>query len=489
MIAFEKDELDLELKKYKLDDLLVLLAKKSQEMYKQGVAIEKVVWRHPIGGLVQKESQLMPVWGLAELSYRAIKNSNDYRPRNPTLQDIYKFNNLLAKVTDEAARRESKDRSPDESKIDIFLGLSQTQFWWQDLVRTKVIFYNFLRYYLLLKKMPKYFTEFTHPNKDLLDITGFEIKDFSKLLCAGYAWLYTNSPEINLDRMDKSVTKEYPIITPENLLKCLEFFVGDYEYYRRKDHPYNPLFFKPIIKTQTNRLIISNAFIWVRKFYEGIYWIIRDKYLRSASRTFTAAFGHYYEKYIEELLKHYLTPEKFQRIKEKGKADWLIYTGKYLLIVEQKSSLMSVSLKTEYPSPAKLDEYLEIFKKACIQLKNTSDALRKSQSTVIKLILHFERLHFKESFLKKKLEELCKDYMDNLRKYYLVDTDEFEQLIQTLSENIDSFNKIVEAKINYEENPPPPTKGTDFRDIIYDVYGWREVKFLEKYSYIFDNIV
>ena len=319
----EKDKLDLTIKKYKLDNLLLLIADKSREMYLGGKSFETIDWYRKIGGFDQKLSQLMPIWGLADLSFRAICNSNDHRSREANFQDLCALNNLLAEVTDKKAGGNISYTSSGGAGTAMLLGLSQTQFWWQEIAKNRnSVVYSFLRYYLLLYKIPNYFSQFKHPDKDLFEITGFNIPDFSKLLFVLYAWTATTpTSEISLLKdIAPEITEKNPIVTLENIARGMQFFVGDYDYYR-SGHVYNPLFFRPIVKTQTGRLIVSNTFIIVRKFYEGIYWLIRDKYRAIDSRDFTSAFGYYYERYINEILEFYLKPGTFRKIDQEGKAD------------------------------------------------------------------------------------------------------------------------------------------------------------------------
>jgi hypothetical protein len=488
----ERDELEVELRKHKLDSLLLLIADKSREMFNKGESLETITWNRRIGGLTESFNQLMLIWGLADLSYRAIKCSNDYRAQESKLDDLFKLNNLLAKVTDQEAGRRSSIKITEQAKVDIFVGLPQTQFWWQDIARNRAgIVYHFLRYYLLLREMPNYFPDLKHPDKDLQEITGFGIDDFSKLLFACYALLLTApSSEFSIINVDVKVTQKNPVVTSDNIKKCLSFFTADYLYYRQETHPNNPLFFRPVIQTQSKRLIVANAFLFIKKFYEGIYWIIRDKYMQNNSQDFTNAFGHYYEKYIESLLSYYLKPGVFQKIgNDKGGADWIVYTDKYRLIIEQKSSLMSVKLKKEYPSLEELDKYLVNFNKACAQLRKTNNAIKENNRITVNLILHFEKLYFKEAFVKKELLKLGGNDFDQLRNYYLIDTEEFEQLIQVLSEDTNAVNEILDSKIAYEDNPPSPQYGQDFFDILKMKRKFFEVKFLEKYRPIFDNLI
>jgi len=489
MSLAEKDKLDLSIKKYKLDELLLLIANRTRDMYVEGKSIDTIDWHRNIGGIRQKFPQLMPIWGLAELSYRAICNCTDYRPIEAKNQDLYVLNNLLAEVTDNRAGDNTSYINSDGASTAILLGLSQTQLWWQETVNDRnSVVYNFLRYYLLLHRMPDYFPQYKHPNKDLIEITGFSIPDFSKLLFAIYAWTATTTTsEISmLKDIALEITERNPIIKLENITRCLEFFIGDYDYYRCT-HIYNPLFFKPIVRTQTKRLIVSNIFVMVRKFYEGVFWLIRDKHKALNSRIFTSAFGCYYEQYIQEILKFYLKSEAYDKIARNGEADWIIESNRYILIVEQKSSIMSIELKKEYPSIEKMDEYFQNFLKARKQLANTR--IKSNGKEIIRLILHFETLHFKESFIKTEMVRLEGGKKEDLRNYYLIDTEEFEQLIQLLSDDIDGFYEIIDTKQKYEIAPPPSFEGLDFVHIMKKKKKWNKIRFLEASRNIFDSLI
>lgn len=329
--------------------------------------------------------------------------------------------------------------------------------------------------------------------QEILSITGFNLEEFATLLFIVYAWLITNkSPEIVPGTLlaDKSISEKIPIVTEENIQKCIALFTADYDFYRKTDHPNNPLFFKPIVRTQTGRLMIANAFLWGRKFYEGIYWLIRGKYLEANSRDFTASCGKYYEQYVEQILNYYLKNDDFEKIEQEGKADWYIYTDKYLLIIEQKSSLMSIALKREYPSKEQFNEYLEILKKAIKQLKNTENSVNENR-IIIKMVLTFEKLYFKDAFIKEELNIAysSEENANPLEHCYFIDTEEFEQLIQILAGNNKKFDEIIATKMAYEKEPPAPIEGRDFKDIISKIHGWKLFKFLEDKKYIFDQLI
>lgn len=486
------NELGREIKRYKLDDLLILLADQSKELFLNKLPFKEVEWKRYVAGFLQVFKQPFPAWGLADLSYLAIKLSNDYRSLKPKTDDIYKLNNLLVMTGDEEAKIKKIGISKEDMKTHILFGLSQKQFWYQEIIRATNIYYNFLRYYILLHEIPSLLPEHRLPDEDLLDITGFNINNFSQLLMAGYAYNYNSSSLINLKISDE-LKEKFSILTEDNLSKCLSFFIGDYSFYRKSGFPNNPLYLKPLIRTDNGKLIIiANAFIWARKLYEGIYWIIRNKHMENGSQYFINNFGEYYQRYIQELLGYYLKQSQYTRISDDGKkkkADWLIETGNYFLVVEQKSSLMTIALKEEYPSLGILDEYLtRNFKEAYIQIAETGKTIGNSNKTVIKLILHFEKFYLGEAIIRDRVNQLFKDSIDDLTNYFFIETEEFEKLIQILAEDEDTFNKVIETKLDYEDKAPI-IEGIEFNSIINKVAPVSETKFLETRRHYFDSLL
>ncbi len=482
------EELEKEIKKFKLDELLYCLAELSREIFLSNGFFKKVIWDIPLGGFQRKYEQWIPAWVLADLSYAAIKSSNDHRSLMPSSEDICKLANLSAKVSDELAAKSKEEIPSEDLKAHILLGLTQKQFWYQEIIRGGKLYYNFLRYFILLSEIPRnYFQHHIQPNNDLVELSGFDIKSFAQLQMAGFSVLQVSS--VIKFTISDELKESYPVLTEENLRSCIGHFTGDYNYYRGASFPNNPLFFKPIVKTSTNKYIISNAFIWARKFYEGIYWLIRDKHMKIQSQAFTNNFGEYYEKYIEEVLGFYLNPGQFERITvgDKKKADWLIHAGRYTLVVEQKSCLMTIALKEEYPSMAQLDKYLNNFKEAYIQIADTVKEIGETDKTIIKLILHFEKFYIGEAIIKDRVSSMCKDCLEDLTNYFFIDTEEFEKLMQVLSDDMAAFNKIIETKIEYEASAQI-AEGKEFTHMIDRCAPVTEIRYLEKYNHLFDGL-
>lgn len=218
-------DLEKEIKKYKLDDFLVLLSEFSRDLFNSHKSYKEIEWRKPIGPGFQLAKQLLPAWALSDLSLAGIIYSNDYRPVYPKEEDIYKLNNILVGIADELAKEKRSELDSKDMRTHILFGLSQKQFWYQEIIRPGYMFYNFLRYYILLEKIPsRFFPKLRHPSADLFAVTGFDIKQFSQLLLALWSFSLTTSGLIQKITVSEDLKKEIPIITEDNIRKCLLFF-------------------------------------------------------------------------------------------------------------------------------------------------------------------------------------------------------------------------------------------------------------------------
>jgi hypothetical protein len=124
------NELDRELKKYRLDSLLILIAEQSRELFRERIAYKEVQWGRLVGGLTQRFRQFLTAWSLADLSLAAIRVSNDYRSAEPTTVTVFRLNNLLAKIGDEEAKINTENIRVEDMKIHLLFGLTQKQFWY-----------------------------------------------------------------------------------------------------------------------------------------------------------------------------------------------------------------------------------------------------------------------------------------------------------------------------------------------------------------------
>jgi hypothetical protein len=351
--------------------------------------------------------------------------------------------------------------------------------------------YHLLRYYLLLSFIPDNFESNKKPNDDCIEITGLDFQLFCRLIEGMVLYNIQVSPLLNdkdlLIIADK-INKEHKNHTLENLIKVRNYFVGNYGFYRDVQLIHNPFIFKPIIKTKTNNYIVSGIHIWFQKIIEGVYWIIRDFYFKKGSEYFLERFGYYFEEYVNLLFEFYLQKYNYLKIPVEQKdgikrADWFVFTNKYLLIIEQKSSLLPIKYKEENLDLKGLENFfLKTFKRGIEQLYKTEMDCKDEKRIIIKLLLHFEYLNFGEGIVKEYLKDIClkrnifkAEVFQNL---FFIEIDEFESLIQIISEDEEIFNKIIEKKI--ETNGIKNFQvGKEFHLTIQEYYDKKEIAFLE----------
>lgn len=61
------NELERNIKRYKLDELLFLLAKQSREMYLTNISIKEIEYKRVLFGMfLQKATQPLPAWEILE---------------------------------------------------------------------------------------------------------------------------------------------------------------------------------------------------------------------------------------------------------------------------------------------------------------------------------------------------------------------------------------------------------------------------------------
>ncbi|MEW6536394.1 MAG: hypothetical protein AB1454_12350 [Candidatus Auribacterota bacterium] len=481
------DNFIAKIRKFKLDDLLYVLAEMSRKIYinKMNDPTSPPFSTRLINkGFYYAESNRITPWQLAKLSYLGILHSNDHRSTIPTETDIFSLNEILLKEDNEiyTINREEYLNNPDDLKLMLWHWLTQEQVLFQDGTTGLELKYNFLRYYVIINKMSRslILRHNFDPIDELKRLTGFTIDEFSNLSWSLliYGWLCQS--KVNFNQFDALITQHIPVVTPSNLYKISENFSTDYNYYREK-HRNNPLITKPIVITQNNELIIANTYLFAIKVCENIYWLLKEHH----SNKFGSLFGYYYENYIREVLAFYLTIGQFEKIRDTDgtQADWKIESNEFVLLIEQKSAIMTIGLKRFYADYGTLVNYFNnhFIAKGFPQLKKTAENLEKQTTKpIIKLLLHFEKMYMKDYSIKPYIQKVLGW---DTKRYYFIDTVEFEQIIQLLSKDEKKFNEVIEKKILYEDSESISFRdGTDFYDILKELKYFSKVDFLEKES-------
>ncbi|WP_270660452.1 hypothetical protein, partial [Paraclostridium bifermentans] len=248
-------------------------------------------------------------------------------------------------------------------------------------------------------------------------------------------------------------------------------YSSTYREYRESGFEKHHLKFKPIIKTDNKKILISNQYLLYNLLAEGLYWIIRNYFNSKGRQDFTNVFGLYYEKYLEDICTYYLDSDKFKKLVEDSKSqicDWKIETSKYILLVEQKSALASIFTKNIHPDIKQIKSYLKRLGKGFNQLKTSEDKIKNPDNKIIvKLLVHYESLYMPEILedeIIKTLNKSADEYMNT----FLATSSDIERIIYALSQGDDILNRIIDQKLYLEKIKD--TNGRSFSKILDDNY-------------------
>lgn len=204
---------------------------------------------------------------------------------------------------------------------------------------------------------------------------------------------------------------------------------------------------KPFVRID-NDIICSNTYYCHNLLEHALLWIARNACMNHKP-TIPALFGHYYEKYIETVLKDCIEGQ-YEKIEEKDnlRADWILRISKWTFLIEQKSSLVDLEVRQQSPSVENIEKYSKKnLYEALKQLHNTETAL--ALQGCIKIVLLYED-YFDDTLLQNFLHYPdCPVQNDGL--YWLMTTSELEMMMLLAKTDINHFDSIVEQKIQVEQ--------------------------------------
>jgi len=456
-----------ELRKFKLDELLFLIGELTRLMFDEDKPVRNIPFERRHGLLKQSGRVTVTAWNLHDMAYLSICETNDFRGRRPTEHDLVNLCNEFLIYDDSRSAGEFRDLKHDDWVLKFAVGFSQKQFWYQERYRLRE---QFNREVELLEFIPQEVGSRLDLNAAIYEKTGFNLREFRKLLFGLFTIGMINS-DLTTFSFNGSLSKLDPCLTAYNVKSVLDLYVSDYHEYRQSPLKENHLFLKPIVRTSSNRLISVSQYLLARKIVDGPFWIVRDYYCSCNSQSFTNEFGLLYERYVEKLLQHFLPFGgyfKIAAVPNEKRADWIIDTDNFRIIVEQKSTLATLGLRTAYPDVETIHKYLESFKEAVIQLDITERAYYAPGKKHIKLVLHYETLFISDGAIRPAVIETVKDHLSSLEGFFFLDIGEFEHLVQILSENSTVGEAILLEKLRVEQEHS--AVGKEFSQIIPNFY-------------------
>lgn len=455
------NDLDHFLKKYRLFPALIQVADFSNKLFSKN----KVFADFPltINGITYQ--QTVTQWGLFFIAHRLILSSNDGRSSNFEYYDLLEANRIF---------NELNEPFLEDGDLLGFLGrASYEQFCWQDRYM-----YNFSRNYMILVELyDKCKSQIkVDLNKVFYESFNLTIKEFLIIAFTVFGQSQIN-PYFTLDNLYNIKILEFnAVLTVEKINNFIKLVSASYSQIRAlsfefnkiilpgfEKYAFNPLLTYPLVKSDLsfkqsrNNLVVTNSVVFLKKFTDGVYWLLRDLYSESNSRDFLQGFGDLFEIYVGEILKRYFRDcevinvndyfrSKINNKKQTQIADWLINMGDSIFIFECKSQLIPMKLKQTFNKKYLADWSINTFQKGARQLESTVQLLQKDKGyqgkPVLKFIVLNENLYLAENRILKDL--IVSHVPKENSNFYIITIQELELLEVPIKEF--GIHKIMAEK-------------------------------------------
>lgn len=380
-----------EIRKIPTDKMLSVLSNISMKMFE--------ILEHQIqlpleltnNGFKRTGSVMLMGWDIHSIAFHSVINSNDYRTSSKEVS-FPKLINLYRGYDNEHSAAEAISNANFDGVFRILMGMTSEQFLFQ---QPGLIFEKFNRdYYILLAADNFEHRSELDVNAIIKDTFGYSADAYIALLLILF-WLCSKSPE-PLKVMDEVRNDSWStLLSHENISRMVQYYSCSYEDLRNSPLGKQLLYSKPFIMTQSKKTYItSNMFLFAFTLGNGLYWVVRDYYLKRNSQHFTNTFGLLFEDYINDLGIRYCTEgecTQLDRGKKKG-ADFLIDFGSLKLLIESKSALLPLGVKQQVPNTKQADTFfIRTIQEAYDQLKSSYNELEINQTVpIIKIILLYD---------------------------------------------------------------------------------------------------
>lgn len=416
---------------------------------------------------ITKINFLITQWELLEASFNVIIYGNDYRSKKFTHND---FLQLMSLTKNNNMKLENADKFKEDDLISHIICLINQQIPYQN----KMVLNNFQRFYHIMftiNKDKKYNqtrqVNYINFESKFFEITGIEMDKFILCYFSIVLLLCVEYKENILDLIDVifPLVERYGI-SKNDIEKILKIQCRGYNFYRCGYSNSNILIGYPIVYSERfkDKYIIINYSALKVSLPTVLYWIIRNYYYERKSNGFTEYFGHCFEYYLSDFFGFYNI--KATKIKEGSdkKPDWLLETNKYVFLIEQKSGLLPIDVKTNTAI-----KRLDVLKKyndnnffnAFNQLNSYAPSTSK---TVIRMCLTLDNIYGLE-----EIQDIVLKKYEGFENYFLnwiICIDDFEKLFSLLVKDENKFDEIIERKIELEKSKD--INGRSFNKLLND---------------------
>ena len=391
------------------------------------------------------EKAIIQSWSLIDLAYYSIVFSNDFRGKK--IEQSNEFY-VMTVAVDNYREREEKEwldsLSGNNPEFFFYLwGFAGEQFKFQSLKAFDSLGRDLYIIFEVSKKCSKQY-DF---NRCVEEEVGVGWKDVvTSLLLAWLGYTRCNTMEQIIDMCGFASEKKRCVFE-----KVISYYTTSYHEVRNSPLKRQLLYAKPFVKTQRNEVIGLGPYLNLSVLEHSIFWILRNYFQKQETnkQEFTNYFGECFEQYFMELLQLYVDGNSFKKIpeKEKRRADWKIRLGKYNFLIEQKSSVMMLSVKQQNTDVKAYEQYVKkTVIEAIEQLNSTESDFNEGQ--YIKVILLYE------DYIKAELLDavfgLPECTVENDHLFWLMTIDEMERLLWLYKNNKTVFMRIIEEKVDRE---------------------------------------
>lgn len=413
-------------------------------------------------------------WQLAFVAKALIINSNDHRAKDFKDKGMFDtaniYNNLWDPAIDVPETEELEIRQ--KAADGLIIRISNQQFPFQIgvrhlLPRTQYLFEEIPK----TLKNPKF-----NVQKEIEKIYGLTIKE---ILIVGFSIFAASvggflNPD-NLTDTESEDLKRW--LTKDRVDKLSTILTADYSTLRdlfsrfdtekgMEQFSFNPLRTYPLVKTQVAGVVVPVPRFILERITNGVYYSLMDAFKKSGKDNILLEFfgKELFERYVGILLEQKYDPSKLLPEWKYGKTesrtpDWIIIEGNSAILIECKTSGISLEAKSWADLETVQDSLRIRAAHGILQMENFIQLVQKKQNGLEKLfhikkfykvIVTYDRIFLSGSpsirnLIDKELEKVSVKDKD----YHVISIDELEKLIPVLDKYY--FSDLMDQKMSDDQ--------------------------------------
>lgn len=475
------------IKEYSTENFIYTFAEISIEIYKnhlkgngeEGLHCTKTfplnILSH--GFLPQTVPVMLSAWEIPDMVYASICNTNDYRKRVVTKDEIGRIVNLYRGYVDDKPGSEYLKYAELADIFKYLTGITSEQFRHEAL---GWVIQNFNRnYHMLLGSSKISRDKILNINEIVQKTFGMSVDELLTIELI-IVWLCSRDAKPLSAPEDLYYKKTGSFLTKENLRRVIEYYSTTYEEVRNSKLEKQIFYSKPFVCTQKSKeYIMISMYLLQMVIADGLYWLIRDYYLNNKmGQAYMNAFGEMFEDYFEELMIEYMPDDSWHKIEtgKKKSADYYLEIENAVFLFELKSGLMRIGGRQQTPNIDQIDDfYRRNIVEAYEQLKNSAEDYQGTKP-VIKIFLLYEFSNNTQLIMSS-----IPKIFDNDKECYIMSIQDLEIFLSTYKNERGKFDRVVEVMLNKSSLK---TEYSSVLNILNDQQAIKNFHFVEEKDYL-----